>query len=123
MSSAIPSATMRPPTSNTVSGGTTSREARVNRPSTIETRTTAPSSRTTQSVATSSVEAARTRAPVRVSILRIRKFSSEPGMPEPTWTWECAGSSMRERSESFPVETIRDTSTRPGGRDSNPCVH
>lgn len=86
MSRGVPSAVRRPPTSNTVSRGTMSRVARVNRPSTMETGTTAPSSRTTQSVSTSSVEAASTRSPSRVSIRRIRNGSSDPGTPDPTWT-------------------------------------
>jgi len=109
MSSEVPSTVKRPPTSYTVSRGTTSRAARVIRPSTIDTGTIAPSSRTTQSVATSSVEAARTRSPFRVSIRRIRNGSSDPGIPDPTWTRTWAGSSTCDRSEVVPAETIRET--------------
>jgi hypothetical protein len=106
MSRGVPSTVSRPPTSKTVPLGTTNRAGRVNRPSTIETGTTAPSSRTTHNVSTSSVEALGTLCPPRVSIRRIRKRSSDPGTPEPTWTVTWAGSSTRERTEDLPAETI-----------------
>ncbi len=123
MSSGVPSAFSRPPTSKTVSGGTTRRVARVNRPSTMDTRTTAPSSRTTHSVSTSSVSASGTRFPVRVSIRRTRNGRWDPGTSEPTWIRTWAGSSTRDRTEVLPSETICATSTRSGGRDSNRWVH
>ena len=116
------SSVTRFPTARGVSRGRMRRAARVIRPVTIETGTMAPTSRTTQTVAISSVRAAVTRRPERSSRRWTRSGRSMPGSPVPTSTRDRPGSSTRDRTDSRPTDSMRATSTVLGRSDSNRCV-
>jgi hypothetical protein len=117
------STVIRSPTTSMVPGGRVARTARVSAPSTTDTGTTAPSFRVAHTVATSPAVAFETDPLERVSIRWIVRADSDSGTPVPTWRARRRGRERRERSEVGPAETIKETSTRLSGADSNRCVN
>lgn len=112
----------RPPTSNSEPGRVGSRAGRVLRPSTIDTGTIVPRSRTTQTVATRAYEAEGTDRPSSRSIRSTLHASEIPGRRWPTCSVPRWGSSILDRSDRGPSDRTTETSWGRSTSDTNGWV-